>query len=179
MGFPLPSARRWILVESPPRLRPDASESSPAPAAASASKAPPFSSQYLLQRRADAPEPRSRPRDGVPSRSLPERPPGVGAPQAPVPTRPLSPSGRSGLPRCARGRTRVEGRARALRCDRSRGWRSRRCDGPWRGALFWAFEAATEDESAPTACRSRCFVPYPESNNLRKQTLEAASAPTN
>lgn len=25
MGFPAPSARRWILVEKPPRLRPKAS----------------------------------------------------------------------------------------------------------------------------------------------------------
>ena len=168
MGLPPPSARRCISVVNPPRLRPKASESCAVPAAvaSSASKGPLFEHPQ----RADGLEPHSRRREwsSQSASSASASQPGVGVPgAAPAPTRPPSPSGRSAWPRSATERTRAQGRAKAL-CGSiyPKYGVDDGANGPCSGVRFLVCGVAAADESAPIARRSRCLVPYPESNNL-------------
>ena len=117
-GLPPPSARRWTLVEKPPRLRPSASVSGSPP---------------LPRPRAGAPGSPSRPRNGPSNRPRRPRRPAVGPRRRPAPRpRPAATAG-SGCTPSTRGRTAPAGRARAHPCAASTGSRSGPCDGP-----YWA-----------------------------------------
>ena len=163
MGFPVPSARRWILVENPPRLRPRASIS--CGSSVGAAGLPPFFERPRQHpQRAGALLQCFRPRDADPSPTLQRCPPLSVTLRAHGPTPRPRPSGRSGWRCSARDQTPVADRARALRCDLSREWLRPQCDDLWRGGPFSAFVAVRADVSAPTARRSRSLVPCFEAN---------------
>jgi hypothetical protein len=124
MGFPLPSARRWILVENPPRLRPRASLccGSSSGGLALSWRIPLFEHLLSHLQRAGALLPRFHPHGADPNPALHKRPPVSGARREHGPTHPPRSSGTSGWRCSARDQTPAADRARALPYGRSTGW---------------------------------------------------------
>lgn len=124
MGLPCPSARKWILVLNPPRLRPIASSSG---------------QLFLPLQHVDGRVPPSHPQNEVPSPTDPaDRPRPVIRPGS-DPKRHSSANGKTGWKPWSTCRTVRVSRAKALRCVKSIGSRSRSVGDRWPDAPYGAF----------------------------------------
>jgi hypothetical protein len=136
--LPSPSARRWSVVEHPPGLRPSACCSGPLLLGG-------------LPPRVGGRVPRWRPHHAATSLACRPHPPAAAASRGGAPTRRLCPSGSSGSPPSATGRTRWADPARARRCGESRGCRSGCGGAPPRGVPCAAAAVARGGAAAPIA----------------------------